>query len=56
MRIGKRHHEKERLAHIGGLQKGLRLLADEGRRIEFGRDRRAVGLRHRVLVRQGVPQ
>ena len=56
VRIGKRHHEKERLADIGCLHKSLCLLADEGSRIELGRNGRAVGLRQRVFVRQGVPQ
>ena len=54
VRIGKRHHQEERRIGIGVVEIGLGAIAEERAGVELLRDRGAIGLRHRVVVRQRV--
>ena len=52
MRVGKRHHQEEWLVRIGFVEIGAGALAQERRGVKLLGDRRAIGLRHLVVVRQ----
>ena len=54
VRIGKRHHQEERRVVLGVVEIGAGALAEERRGVKLLRDRGAIGLRHRVVVRQAV--
>ena len=54
MRIGKRHHQEERLVVLGLVEIGAGALAEERGGVKLLRDRGAIGLRHAVVVRQAV--